>query len=449
MAHRQRVVWFEGMNLDPHHFQQWDRHFRFLLDHRVGAIEPHDWGLLEIDIDREALLNGRFSLQRCKGITQDGLAFSIPDEDSIPDSRSFQDVFPATENELSVFLAIPVEQERGTNCMLEGAVGGRETRYRFDKIAVTDDNTGADERQVGIGRTNFHFRFGTESREDYSAIKIAEIIRSEDGSFKLSGQFIPPIMTIDASENLMAAIRALLELLTAKSSSLATAKDFKGRAEYSAKDIFTFWGLQTVNMNIPLLNHFLSIGKTHPKTLYLSLLSLAGQLTTFAPELNIAPQSFPGYDHQNLTHCFHPLQSKIRTMLEGIIPTADYISIPLTREGESLYKGAVSDAGLFQRAKFFLKVTSDEPERRIVDEVPTNLRVASPDTIHAVLSSFRTALHLKHISVPPSVLPMQEGTSYFQLEPSGPFWDAICQSGALTIFIPKELRDIKIEVVAV
>lgn len=449
MSHRQKVVWFEGMNLDPHHFQQWDRHYEFLLDFRIRSVKHHDWGLIEIEIDRDALLNGQFSLLRCKGVTQDGLAFSIPDEDPSLNSRSFQDFFPATEHELDVYLAIPVEQERGTNCSLEETGPGRETRYRLDNISVTDDNSGADERQVGIGRTNFQLRFGTESREDYSVIKIAEILRSQDGGFKLSDAFIPTCLSLGASENLLAITRSLLELAIAKTSSLGSAKDFKGRVEYSAKDISTFWALQTLNTHIPLLNHYFSGAKNHPEGLYLSLLALAGQLSTFTPELNIAPRSLPAYDHANLTSCFSNLQTKIRTMLDGIVPTANYITIPLDKESESLYAGRVPDPKLFKEAKFFLKVTSDEPERKMIDEIPTNLRVASPDTINAVLASFRTALPLKHTSVPPTVLPMQEGTLYFQLVSSGPFWDAICQSGSLSLFVPKELREIRIEVVAV
>jgi type VI secretion system protein ImpJ len=85
----------------------------------------------------------------------------------------------------------------------------------------------------------------------------------------------------------------------------------------------------------------------------------------------------------------------------------------------------------------------------MIDEIPTNLRVASPDQIDAVLSSFQTALAIKYASVPPSVLPMTEGSYYFQLQPSGPFWDAIVASQGLAVFIPSDLKGIVIEAVAV
>jgi type VI secretion system protein ImpJ len=114
-----------------------------------------------------------------------------------------------------------------------------------------------------------------------------------------------------------------------------------------------------------------------------------------------------------------------------------------------MYSGRVPDPGLFQRASFYLVVSSDLPEREMIDQIPTNIRVASPDTINAVLISFRKALPLKYTPVPPAGLPKKEGVLFFQLEPGGPFWEAILRSQALSIFVPTELKSIKIEAIAV
>jgi type VI secretion system protein ImpJ len=45
MSQRHKIVWYEGMNLDPHHFQQMDRYFKTGLDFRIHAIAHFDWGL--------------------------------------------------------------------------------------------------------------------------------------------------------------------------------------------------------------------------------------------------------------------------------------------------------------------------------------------------------------------------------------------------------------------
>ncbi len=148
MSQRQKVIWFEGMNLDPHHFQQWERYHKSLLDFRIRSIIKFDWGILDISIDKEGIVNGQFNLLKCKGITPDGLIFNIPDEDPAPHSRNIQELFQATQNELSVFLVIPSEKERGRNCILQEESGKKELRYILNNISVTDDNTGANEREI-------------------------------------------------------------------------------------------------------------------------------------------------------------------------------------------------------------------------------------------------------------------------------------------------------------
>ncbi|MGD8540179.1 MAG: type VI secretion system baseplate subunit TssK [Candidatus Aminicenantes bacterium] len=448
MSQKQKVVWYEGMNLDPHHFQQWDRYHRSFLDSRIRSVVKYDWGLLDISIDKESIINGQVTLLRCKGVTPDGLVFNIPDDDPTPPSRSVEGFFPATQNELAVFLAIPSERERGRNCSLEGKTETSDTPFIFDKMSVLDDNTGTDERQVGIGRTNFQLRFRDESLEDFNVMKIGEIVRMPDGSFAMNEQFIPPCLTIEASESLMTICRRLLELLVAKSSAFSARKHTMGQGDI-ASAMRNFSIIQTLNTHIPLLNHMHSSPKTHPEELYINMLALAGQLSAFSPEIQVDPRQFPAYDHTNLSRCFHELDSKIRTLLDSLISVKKYVEIPLEKKSDTMQVGNVSDTSLFQEADIFLTASGDMPEKEMVDAVLTNIRVASPDTINAVLASFSKALPLTHSLMPPPELPRQEGTYYFRMEPSGSFWESISRSSAIAIFVPTELSRIQIGAVAV
>jgi type VI secretion system protein ImpJ len=447
MSRHQKVVWFEGMRLDPHHFQQWDRYHAFQLDFRLQSVIPHAWGILNLAIDKEALLNGQFRLLLCRAIMPDGLIINIPEDGPAPLSQSFKNLFPPTERELTVYLAVPVDKNQGVNCILEGETERKDARFYSTPISVTDDNTGVDERKIAAAQKNLQIRFANESLEGLSALKIAEVVRSADGSYVLSDTFIPSCLAIAASDRLIGISRRLLELLIAKSSSLSAVIPTAGQRELPSSDIFLLLALQALDTFIPLLNHFYALPKHHPEDLFLVLSELAGQLSTFSAE--IRPQDLPVYEHENLSRCFNEMEMAIRTLLDKLVAAAKYISLPLQRKGESMYEGRISDAGLFSRAVFYLVVSGDMPERDMIDQIPTNLRVASPDTISAVLSSFRKALPLKYASVPPAGLPKKEGVLYFQLEPGGPFWETILRSQALSIFVPAELRSLKIEAIAV
>jgi type VI secretion system protein ImpJ len=315
-------------------------------------------------------------------------------------------------------------------------------------MSVLDDNTGTDERQLGIGRTNFELRFRDESLEDFSVMKVGEIVRTPDGSFALSERFIPPCLTIEASENLMMICRRLLELLVAKSTAFGERKYATGQGDI-ASAMRNFSIIQTLNTYIPLLNHMFSSPRTHPEDLYVNMLALAGQLSAFSPEIQVDPRQFPTYDHTNLSRCFHELDSKIRSLLDSLISVKKYVNIPLERKSETMLVGNVADSSLFQQAEIFLTVRSDMPEKEMIDAMLTNIRVASPDTINAVLASFSKALPLTHSMMPPPELPRQEGTYYFRMEPSGSFWESMIRSSAIAIFIPTELSGIGIDAVAV
>jgi type VI secretion system protein ImpJ len=449
MSIHQKVVWHEGLRLDPHHFQQWDRYHSYLLDFRLQSVAPHAWGVLDLAIDREALLNGQFRLLQCKGVTQDGLAFNIPEDDPAPLSQNFKDQFAPTDRELSVYLTIPAETNRGINCKLEGETEPKDVRFLGTQISVTDDNTGSDERKITAAQKNFQIRFGNASLQGLSVLKIAEVVRSVDGSFVLSETFIPSCLAIAASDRLVTITRRLLELLIAKSSSIASAGPAAAQRELSPSDITLLLALQAINTSIPLISHFYHLPKRHPEELYMSLLALAGQLSTFASAEGTQPRNLPVYEHENLSRCFNALDVEIRVLLDNLVLVTKYIALPLEKIGESMYSGRIPDPGLFQKALFYLVVSGDMPERDMIDQIPTNIRVASPDTINAVLISFRKALTLKYTPVPPAGFPKKEGILYFQLEPQGSFWEAIVHSQALSIFVPAELRSLRIEAIAV
>lgn len=448
MPNRDKVVWYEGMHLDPHHFQQWERQQGSALDFRIRSVRPFDWGLLDLAVDQEALLNGQFRLLKCRGIMPDGLVFNIPDDDPAPPARNFKDLFAPSQSEFGVFLAVPVEQPKGGNCRLEGDPHLRATRYTYQEIRVTDDNTGADERPIGVGRKNIQVKFASDALEDLSLLKIAEVQRAPDGSLRLHPSFIPPCLSLSASEGLMAIVRRLSELLLAKSSAFGAKSSRPGDSDWTARDFVTFLALQTLNTHGPLIHHLFAVGKAHPESAYMALLALGGQLTAFAPQAGVHPRDFPVYDHENPARCFPAMDLTIRGLLEQLLPQVKYVVIPIEKKTESLSFGHVGDSSLFQRAKFFMIAEGDFPEKKITDEMPSNVRIASPDTISSVLSSFLKALPLKFLPSPPLGLPKRERSYVFQLESGGPFWEAICRSQTIAVYVPNEFRGLRFELVA-
>jgi type VI secretion system protein ImpJ len=61
-----KVVWNEGLFLQPHHFQQSDRYTEALVAGLSRRLKPYAWGVSELEIDQEVLKFGKFALKSCR-----------------------------------------------------------------------------------------------------------------------------------------------------------------------------------------------------------------------------------------------------------------------------------------------------------------------------------------------------------------------------------------------
>ena len=67
MRNRHRVVWAQGMFLTPQHFQTLEQYLEHSFHFRFAASHFANWGVTELEIDQEALANGVFRLETCRG----------------------------------------------------------------------------------------------------------------------------------------------------------------------------------------------------------------------------------------------------------------------------------------------------------------------------------------------------------------------------------------------
>ncbi|MEP7038286.1 MAG: type VI secretion system baseplate subunit TssK, partial [Acidobacteriota bacterium] len=87
MSKYRKIVWNEGMLLTPHHFQQWDNYYEELLSSRLRAVMPYEYGVLDLQVNNEAVANGNFQITNCYAVLPDGLLINVPDTEAVPDLR--------------------------------------------------------------------------------------------------------------------------------------------------------------------------------------------------------------------------------------------------------------------------------------------------------------------------------------------------------------------------
>lgn len=445
---RKKLVWFEGMTLDPHHFQQWDRYRQGVLQARFQAIAPDGWGFVELDIDEERLSNGELALTSCTAVMPDGLVVNVPESSPPPEVRNVQEHFPADEERFRAVLAIPAERRDGRNVQLRNAQNQRETRFIAETIDVRDENSGTDERPVEVARTNVQVRFAGEAQQGYSTLPLAEIERTA-GGFALSDRFLPPCLHLSASTRLRELTRQTLELLVSKSDELSDRReDTFSQRELSPGDIMTINLLGTVNRYIPQFKQFADDAHRHPKELFRTLTRLVGELSTYIEDAPVHPRDLPTYDHGASGEEFDRVETILRQMIGAATPSSDYERLTLERERESLFVASVRQE-LLDDAQLFLATRSDEhSEEQLTNALPNMLRIASPDTIDSVLQSYTQALGIQPTRRLPTGMPVDDRATYFRLEKQGPFWESILEEEGIAIFLPSDFRELDVELVA-
>lgn len=448
MSHYRKIAWNEGMLLTPHHLQQWDNYCEDQLVSRFTLFMPYEWGIINLQVNHESINNGFFELIHCQAIMPDGLMVNIPQPEPLPEARPLAKQFETTTEHVDVYLAIPTKRLGSAN--FQAPEGDKKQRVRYSQIAstVVDEIMGENEQQIAFAKANFRLLFTNELEEGYSAIKIAEIVRTATGQLTLSENYIPPALTIGANGWLLNNLRQLIEILITKSTTLGEQRRQRATslADFTTSEVAAFWLLHTVNGVIPKLTHLLRTRIVHPERLYEALAELVGKLMTFSTTHH--PKDIINYDHTNLFGTFSQLMAQIRELLETVIPTR-CVAIPLENTRESLYVGRIQDERLLRDAAFFLAVKAQVPESFLIDRVPRIIKVASRDVIDAVVGSALPGVTLRHASPPPSPIPTRVGFHYFGFDSIGPYWDTIRGSKTLAIYVPNEFPEVKLELYAV
>jgi type VI secretion system protein ImpJ len=452
MKHLSRVVWNEGMYLAQHHFQTQSRYFEDTLQFAVSSLFFGAYGVAGCQLDGDALANGTVALLHARGIMPDGLPFNIPECDPAPRPVDIAAVFSPTQDAHLVLLTVPGFRTGAANCGAEGN-GGTDLRYRIETSLVPDDTSGRDERAVSLGRKNFRLRLDTAATDGDVALPIARVRRDGQGHFIYDPEYIPPSLQIGAGDHLMSLLGRLVDMLEAKSASLAADRPAAHRElrEYASQEVANFWLLHAVRSSLPPLRHHLELRRSHPEQLYTEMARLAGALCTFA--LDAHPRTIPAYDHDRPDQCFAELDRQIRAHLEIIIPT-NCVTIPLVRRSQFLHVGAVTDRRCFGRAEWILGVRTEAGRADVITKVPRLVKLCSSRHVERLFKEALPGLTLQHLPSPPAAVSPRVGTEYFTVGRRGDHstqacWTAITQTNEVGVYVPGAFPGAELELMVV
>ena len=444
MKNLSRVVWSEGMYLGTHHFQAQNRYFEDSVQYSTSHLFFEPFGFSGYELDAEALRNGTVALVHARGLFPDGLSFHMPEFDELPEPRSILDAFPAMEDSMGLFLAVPERHADGLNCALSDAERSLAVRYIAEEKPLPDENTGRDVKLIQLGRKNIRLLLSSEPAEGLTTLPIARVRRQGTGQFVYDEKFIPPALQISAAPPLMVLLRRLIDVLTEKCRTVAKPKDLGSASVsgFSAEGIANAWFLHCINASLGPLRHLCVSKRAHPEELFVELSRLAGALCTFSLDSN--PTSLPLYDHLHLEKCFEELDRHIRTHLELIVPS-NCVRIPVSQAARYFYEGQIVDERTMNRSRWIFGIRCKIGEADLIERVPRLVKICSRAFLPKLVERALPGLKLSHISVPPPSLSPRVEYQYFAIDKSGPCWEHMVKTREVALYIPGELPDPELE----
>ncbi|HEY2857148.1 MAG TPA: type VI secretion system baseplate subunit TssK [Terracidiphilus sp.] len=451
MSKPQKVVWTKGMFLRPQHFQAQDEYSEHALHFRASVSSFANWGFSRLGVDEASLVNGFFTLRHCEGIFPDGLFFQAPVVDDLPPGRQVDEHFADTrQTHLDVYLAIPESRSSAANYSLSrsGGVAANPYRYSAEPRAAIDVTLGSDEKVIQVAHKSLRLLFDDENLDGFTTVRVARIQRSPAGTYILSPEFVPPIIDIAASDYLLSVTRRLIEKMNAKADlrSLSRRQKTGDLADFTNAEAADFWFLHTVNSSLPELNHIWKVRRGHPEILFRAMLRLAGALTTFA--FNQSVRDLPDYDHNALGESLTALDARIRDLLD-IGRQVKIIATPLRPVERFIWAGALADERQLEATQFIISVSSPVAVDELISKFPRLAKISSSEELSRLIRSSLPGVPLRHLQSLPTAVPLNLSCQYFSLANTGPLWENVLRARALSVFVPGEIADPKMELITV
>lgn len=416
MSTYSKVIWYEGMFLRPHHYQQQDRYFETLINARCSYLQAYDWGIVQLVLDQQALHEGKIAIHHCLGVLPDGTSINIPAEDDPPTPLLIESSMHGS----LILLALPARKPTGE---VEGENSQTGTaRFKIAPQKLQDYNAGFKDREeeIKIGKKQFQLITDKDNAGGYSVLRIARIREIAGQGVVLDENFIPPTLDCRSPPLLYNFLTDILELLKQAGTELNSR--IPENLDQGRGQIEDLLMLQVINRNAPLFAHLTGMQRLHPVVFYEKALQLAGELATLVRKPRLAPD-FPSYNHDDLHNVFLPLMEALRRFIPST-STPSINELLIKKFGGGRYLAPISEGQktLFDESAFILMVKIPGP---LIESFPKQCTVSAAEELDDLVNRIIPGIGLNKLNTVPQFLPYAADHTYFQLEKNNEYWQRL------------------------
>lgn len=433
-----KVIWHEGMLLQPQHFQQYDRYMINYIEQKHTIFSHNTWGFRQLTLDGDALSVGKLGIRSASGIFPDGTCFNMPKHDLLPTPYTV----PEGMSQQTLYLALPIEQA-GMPSVASNTQDSSHYRYRPFSESVSDHIAGSHlDTEIQLATLQCKILSAEDDLSPYTVLPITQVVESRaNHHITLNDAFMTTWLDIHQCPLLGHFVSEVHDLLSHRAEMLASRLNDTqqaGTAEFT--DLML---LQLVNQYEPLFHYLMHKHPLHPEPLFTDLLQLLGELSTYSTDKR-RPIDPPIYQHDQLLSCFEPLMNAIRHALSMVLQQ-HATAIALESRGHGLWVGQIHDKDLLKQGNFVLAVYADIPIDTIRAHFATQIKIAPVEQIHTLVSKALPGIAINPIAIAPRQIPYHANFAYFSLMNHNPLWQLLEKSAGIALHVGSPMPGLKME----
>lgn len=431
------IHWAEGLFLEPQHLQRAQVLTQQQTWQTLSLCLEYAYGLIDLEIDEEALEAKRIVLTKLSAIMPDGTQISMPGNCHVPPLQldlNLQAAANASANAsvsaqgFMVYLALPSLSVTDSNLGVKQQSG----RYSLAAERMLDENTGDNEVSLIVREYNVQLTTKDQSSTSHCVLPIARVRYSPQLKLQLDKTYLPPFVTVSSSCPLLPWATELLFMLKNCRVNLEAdiEKDGFDSKLVTGADMLRLTQLAALNSFIERAENFLQPNKITPFALGLELCDLLGRLSVLNP---LAHARAPQYQHEDAFPMFQELSLRIRTLLSRENTSQEFACLEFGLDQQGFLGLFNLPDSFFSASQYFLAVSfAGDLRERIADiENGDNFRLLD-------VGSFKDRIRgvkLVHLRYPPHFLPSLNHTIWFKLmvEESLKVWSYIREDRAMVI----------------
>ena len=452
MAENLKVVWHNGMSVDKIHFEQLTRYLERDINLKTINSLSNFYGVLDIEISKELLEQGKVGLKSILAIAQDGTIYDAPNEDELPEP--FEINFSSFNSSIIV-LKIPLNHPvadislkndiadskfRAVRANIKSKVYENSKMDEFDEFDVGLDNA-LDQDSQSIILASLKTKLAvlgdkTPYELEIPICKVQGVLQS--GQIKLDDKFIPTCIDISKFEFIRQFLGQMLHSINQHKSVLEDV--FKSIDQTkNTLDFSTYLTLNMLKKYHFIFSILLNKDKIHPEFLHEQRTMFQADLVALSSEFN--SDEYVPYNHNDLTSVFIKLTNSIRVLFSRIL-SPKYSMAKITKNAHGFFDCIFDNAEIIRNSELYLAISTDDGVNFIMQNFKSQCKIHTQSQIKNIVASQLNGINIDQISLIPSALPHLNGYVYYRLDKTNlPFGE-----NTISIYITNSFKnpDIKL-----